>query len=116
MCAFLIVFSQVLWKLAIDKNGGLFNSEQSLLANISNVLFAPAMLLGICLYIVASVFWMYLLGKYDYSYIYPMMSISYVLSFFFAVYFFNETLNLYKILGVILIISGVFVIAKGANA
>ena len=111
--SFLIVTGQVLWKLAIDKNGGLINSDSTNIQNILNLLLSPYMLCGVVIYICATVFWMYLLGEYEYSFIYPMSSMTFVMSLFFASYVFDEEITLYKIIGVLVIMLGVFIVTKG---
>ena len=111
--SFLIVTGQVLWKLAIDKNGGLINSDSTNIQNILNLLLSPYMLSGVVIYMCATVFWMYLLGEYEYSFIYPMSSMTFVMSLFFASYVFDEEITLYKIIGVLVIMLGVFIVTKG---
>ena len=111
--SFLIVTGQVLWKLAIDKNGGLINSDSTNIQNIFNLLSSPYMLSGVVIYMCATVFWMYLLGEYEYSFIYPMSSMTFVMSLFFASYVFDEEITLFKIIGVLIIMLGVFIVTKG---
>ena len=111
-CSLLIVFGQVLWKIAIDKNGGLINSNQSLIDNIMNYLTSGYMLSGLLVYFFATIYWMYLLGRYEYSYIYPMFSMTYIISIIFASIIFNESITIYKIIGIIFIVIGVVIIAK----
>lgn len=112
-CSFLIVVGQVLWKIAIDKNGGLINGDHTIAQNILNLIFSPYMLSGFFIYMLATIFWIYLLGKYQYSYIYPMLSMTFIISFLFAVFLFNESISTYKIIGVLLITIGVLFIARG---
>jgi uncharacterized membrane protein len=111
LCAFMITTGQVLWKIAIDGNGGLVNSKLSITHNISNLLFSPYMISGIVVYCIATIFWMYLLGRYEYSYIYPMMAITYIISFLYAMILFKETIGLEKMVGVVLIIIGIIFIS-----
>lgn len=111
LCAFMITTGQVLWKIAIDRNGGLVNSKLSIIDNISRLLFSPYMIFGLVVYSIATILWMYLLGRYEYSYIYPMMAITYVIAFLYAMIFFNETIGLEKMVGVILIIIGIIFIS-----
>lgn len=111
LCAFMITTGQVLWKIAIDRNGGLVNSKLSIIDNISLLLFSPYMISGIVIYGIATIFWMYLLGRYEYSYIYPMMAITYIISFLYAMILFKETIGLEKIVGVVLIITGIIFIS-----
>lgn len=105
--SFLITLGQVLWKIAIDKNGGLINSNFSIYQNILNIFLSPYMLSGLMIYLFATVFWMYLLGKYQYSYIYPMFSMTYIFSFIFAIFLFGEIISIGKIIGIIFIIMGI---------
>ena len=112
LCAFMITTGQVLWKIAIDRNGGLLNSKLSIIDNISRLLFSPYMISGIVVYGIATIFWMYLLGKYEYSYIYPMLAISYIISFIYAFYIFNEMITISKVVAVALIILGIIILNK----
>lgn len=113
VCSFLMVTGQVLWKLAIDKNGGLINSDYTIIQNFLNLLLSPYMLAGLLIYVFATVLWMYLLGEYEYSFIYPMFSMTFIMALFFAAYVFDEIITLYKIIGVLFIVLGVFFVTKG---
>jgi uncharacterized membrane protein len=114
-CSFMIVLGQVLWKIAIDEKGGLFDKNLTLFHNVTALLSSPYMLSGILIYFVATVFWMYLLGKFEYSFIYPLFSMTYIISFIFASLVFHESITAYKIIGVVLIMAGVFFIARGGS-
>lgn len=110
--SFLITLGQVLWKIAIDKNGGLLNPAFTIGKNFSNIFSSPYMISGLLIYAFATLLWMYLLGKYQYSYIYPLFSMAYIFSFLFAIFLFGEEVSIYKWLGIILIICGVFLIGS----
>ncbi len=112
VCNFFITTGQVLWKIAIDKNGGLIKEGIPLMKNLLIFAKSPYMLSGIAMYAAATVLWMYLLGKYEYSYIYPMLSLAYVFAFLYAIFWFKEQVNIYRWIGVGLIIAGVFFINK----
>jgi drug/metabolite transporter (DMT)-like permease len=111
LCAFLITTGQVLWKVAIDKNGGFISKDKSIIDNLSGYIISPYMMGGVAIYILATIFWMYLLGKYEYSYIYPMMAITYIISIAYAAAIFKESIGYEKIVGVILIVAGVFFVS-----
>jgi uncharacterized membrane protein len=113
ICSFLIVLGQVLWKIAIEKNGGVFRNDVPMLQNLLNLIFSPWMLGGLAVYFFATAYWVFLLGKYEYSYIYPMTSIVYLISFLFAIFLFKENVNIYRWIGVLLIIAGVISINHG---
>ena len=73
---------------------------------------SPHMLIGLFVYLLATVLWMYLLGEYDYSYIYPMISLVYVFGFAYSKFVFREEINLYRWIGVAMIIAGVIVVNR----
>lgn len=110
--SFLITLGQVFWKIAIDKNGGLLNPAFTISKNFINIFSSIYMISGLIIYTFATLLWMYLLGKYQYSYIYPMFSMAYIFSFIFAIFLFGEVVSLYKWIGVFLIICGVFLIGS----
>jgi drug/metabolite transporter (DMT)-like permease len=111
ICSLLITVGQIFWKLAIEKSGGLSISDLNL-RRLMVLAFNSYMISGIIVYGIATLYWMYLLGKYEYSYIYPMMAMTYVISILAAYYIFHEHLSLVRVLGVGFVIVGVFFIAK----
>lgn len=71
----------------------------------------PFAVCGLC-YGMASLLWMYILKNYPFSQAYPMISFSYVIGMFAAIFFFHEDVSVQKWIGVFLIIGGCFLIAK----
>lgn len=62
----------------------------------------------------ASLVWMAAVSKFDLSYAYPFMSVSFALVLFFSAVLFNEPVNLYKVLGIFFIILGVVITSRSA--
>lgn len=60
----------------------------------------------------ASLLWMYIVKNFPFSMSYPMVSLSYVLGMFAAIIFFHESVDIYKWLGVLLIMAGCVLIAR----
>ena len=56
--------------------------------------------------------WMYVLKKYEFSLAYPLLSISYIIGLLAAYFIFHETIPLTRWIGVIIVMIGVFFIAK----
>lgn len=102
----MLVSGQVLWKQASGK----IHPELSF-KGIVGTLFNPYILCGGIIYVLATVIWIYLLSKENLSKIYPLQSLSYVLGALAGVIFFGEQLNAEKILGLVLILSGAYIIA-----
>jgi drug/metabolite transporter (DMT)-like permease len=66
---------------------------------------------GIC-YGAGSVLWFYIVKNYPFSMAYPLVSLSYVFGMIAAIIFFNETVDLMKWIGVLLIMLGCYFIAR----
>ncbi|WP_407079370.1 EamA family transporter [Candidatus Venteria ishoeyi] len=62
---------------------------------------------------IASFFWMAAMTKFELSYAYPFMSASFVLVFLISVILFQESITMYKVIGLGLIIIGIFVSSRG---
>jgi drug/metabolite transporter (DMT)-like permease len=72
----------------------------------------PFLLLGFACYGFSIITWMAALSRTEVSFAYPFLSVGYILVLFFGYYFFNETINFWKIFGVFFILIGVLMIAK----
>lgn len=111
-CCFLTVCGQLCLKIGLSRSGGFWLSQLSPLKNIVNWLSSPMILLGLAIYVGATVIFMYLLDRFELTYFYPWTAITYVFAFFAGVAIFRESLDVHKILGVIIIIIGVVVISR----
>ena len=68
--------------------------------------------LGLFFYVISFVLYLYILSKFEVSYVYPIiMSAGFILLLIFSVLFLNETFTLSKLLGIIFISIGIIVIA-----
>lgn len=66
---------------------------------------------GFCFYGLSFVLYLYILTKFEVSYIYPViMSMSLIILLIFSVLFLNETFTFNKFLGILLISFGIIVI------
>lgn len=66
---------------------------------------------GMC-YGLGSLLWFYIVKNYPFSMAYPMVSLSYVFGMIAAIVFFHEPVDIYKWIGVLLIMAGCYFIAK----
>ncbi len=60
----------------------------------------------------SSICWMLAMTKFELSYAYPFQSLSFVLVFLFSLLLFHETFTIYKLIGILLIVAGVFVSSR----
>ena len=61
-------------------------------------------------YLIGAILNILLLRKIDYTIVYPMTSLTYVWTMFVSYFFFKEKINKYKIMAMILIVSGAIII------
>jgi multidrug transporter EmrE-like cation transporter len=72
----------------------------------------PFIILGIFLYGISAFFWIGALSKSELSFAYPFLSIGYVLILFISWRLFGESINIFRLIGVFLIIGGMFFLMR----
>jgi len=112
LSAFLGVTSQVLWKIEIQKMGGILKSGENWLKNLIHFVATPFFIFGAILYAASGFLWLYLLEKYEFSQVFPMLALSYIIAAVYGITIFHETISIYRWIGLTLIIGGVFLINK----
>ena len=75
-------------------------------------LIDPYILSGFVAAFVASLTWIAALTRFDLSYAYPFTSLSFIVVLIVSYFLFNEPFTLNKLIGVILIMAGVYIAAK----
>lgn len=82
---------------------------------LSSILLAatnPYILIGLALVGGSSIFWLNALSKTDLSLAYPMLSLGFVIVSVASYFLFNEQLTLLRMVGIGVISSGVFLMAR----
>jgi len=110
ICVVMGSFGQIYMKRGLKQNP--LDLKDILSVKIFSTVFEPNVFIGLMLYILASVIWLTVLSKADVSYIYPMISLGYILTAFLAKFYFNENISVVRWFGILLILGGVFLIAK----
>ncbi|MDI6825934.1 MAG: EamA family transporter [Candidatus Aenigmarchaeota archaeon] len=77
---------------------------------IFQIVFQRYVFIGIVLYVLASLIWLVVLSKEELSFVYPLISIGYLITAILSKIFFNEILTVFRFFGIILICSGVYLI------
>lgn len=95
---------QMLWKLGMTKTDGF---------NLVSIVLNPYIIIGVALYGLATLLWLYVLSKEELSLVYPLQSITYVLGTLLAIFVFRENVSLLRWLGVVTIIVGAILVARG---
>ena len=109
---FLMSLGQILFKktalsLAINSNESL-----NLLDGIIKALTVPWLYMALCVYGIATIFWLYILQRIPLSLAYPFSAFAMVMVPIIAVYIFGERLSWSYWIGVLFIFTGIIIIAR----
>lgn len=78
------------------------------------VMANPPIITGLAMYVVSVGVWLLVLSRVQVSLAYPMLSIGYVVNALAAYYLFGEPLTSMRMLGIFIIISGVYLVAQSS--
>ena len=109
---FFTVYGQLVLKWRISGFGELPEATMDKIVFLLKLLFDPFIFSGFASAFIASLFWMAAMTKFDVSYAYPFMSLSFVLVFLFAAFLFKEPVTIYKIAGLALIVTGIYISSR----
>ena len=102
-----ILFKKTAISLALNSNEGL-----GLLDGMLKALSVPWLYMALCVYAVATIFWLYILQRIPLTLAYPFSALAMVLVPIIAVYLFGERLTWSYWIGVIFIFTGIIIIAR----
>ena len=86
---------------------------RKILLNFFKVFTNLFIILGIFLYAVSSLLWLFSMTRLDISFMYPLVSLSYLITTIFAIIFLKERVKIKRWAGLGLIIAGSFFIMLG---
>lgn len=109
---FFTVYGQLVLKWRISKHGNLPELLADKLIFIFHLFLDPFIISGFLAAFVASLFWMAAMTKFEISFAYPFMSLSFILVLILSVLLFGEALTLGKVLGLLLVIAGIIITVK----
>lgn len=72
----------------------------------------PYVFFGFTCFAASSIFWLAVLSRLELSFVYPMVSVAYVLVAIASLIFFKENVTLIRWMGILVIIMGVFLISR----
>jgi drug/metabolite transporter (DMT)-like permease len=86
------------------------------LTGLFKLLQTPWVIMGFIFYGVSAILWLDVLSKLDFSLAFPMVALTYVFTLLIGRFFFGETVGWERILGVALILSGVFFLIRSGGS
>jgi len=113
ICVFAGAAGQILWKHGMS-NMEAINDIKDLIQvrTIFNIFTDKYIFLGLIFYVLALILWLGAMSTLDVSFMYPMLSLGYVVTAVFAFIFLGEHVSLIRWLGIALVVVGCFFITK----
>lgn len=111
-CVCLNIISQVLLKTGMNGIGHFNVDTQGLFAFGLKAATDPKIIIGLLLYGLSFAVWLIVLSKLEVSLAYPLLSIGYIIMPFVGYLFLNESLSILRIVGICIIILGVYIVSK----
>ena len=104
--------AQLALKASVNDTGIINFDLQSLLTSASGLASNLWLWLGLACYAISVVVWILALSRVDVSIAYPMLSIGYIVNAIAAWHLFDEPMNIGKVVGIGIIIVGVYILAR----
>ncbi|WP_051273483.1 EamA family transporter [Desulfotruncus alcoholivorax] len=99
--ALLMSSGQILWKMGVSKE------SISVIGDYLKILFNPYIILGILIYIITTLLWLYILNHADLTRVYPVTSLVFVFVTVAGIFILHESVFLIQWVGIGLICAGV---------
>ncbi len=109
----LAVVGQLLLKMGMLRVGKFSFNISTLVHQYARILLNPFVIAGLFGFFVSMLIWLYVLSRMELSFVYPFVALNYVLILFGSYFLFKETITPLKIVGVVVIIIGVYLVARG---
>jgi len=108
------VAATLLLRAGVDRAGGFAESIAEVPQGLLRLAGQPLFDFGFILYGVAALVWFRVLSTQPLSIAYPLLvSLTFVFVTLGAIFLFKETMTSYKIIGLIIILAGIFVMGRG---
>jgi multidrug transporter EmrE-like cation transporter len=104
--------AQLALKASVSDTGVISLDLQSLLSSAGTLVSNLWLWVGLICYAISVVVWILALSRVDVSIAYPMLSIGYILNAVAASHLFNEPMGVSKVIGIGVIILGVYILAR----
>ena len=113
VCIFGAAMGQIAMKSGMSQVGEIGSVRQLFnLGTLFQIFTNPRVLLGISCYAIAAILWLGAMSTLNVSFMYPLLSLAYVVTTIVAFVFLKETINMLHWLGIFLVVGGCFLIGR----
>lgn len=107
------VTANILLKRGVTAFGGISGQKAHLIADLTKAAFSPFIIGGLALYGLSFLIWLRVLSFNDLSRSYPIFaSIVFLFTTVGSIVFLKESVSPTRVLGIIVILSGIFIVAR----
>ena len=115
ICIFAAAIGQVTMKSGMSQVGEIGSLKQLFnFSTLFSIFTNPRVLIGLCCYAVSAVLWLGAMSTLNISFMYPLLSLAYVITAIIAFVFLKESVPLLHWVGIFLVVGGCFLITKTA--
>jgi len=101
---------QVFLKIGMNAVGSINTFTYSDIVSIFSNLY---IILGLLMYGLGTIFWLIALSQKDLSYVYPFISLTFIIVLFLSHFVLKEQVSTARIVGTIIIVGGLMIVVKG---
>lgn len=112
LTALLNTSAQLILKAGMGKIGEFSFTMNNLIPIGMKVIFSPFIMMGVVIYVMSLCLWLLVLSRVPVAIAYPMASIAYIFNAVGAYYLFGEHLSYPQIMGIFIIILGVYLLTQ----
>lgn len=106
------VYGQIIIKIRVGNYGQLPPEFLAKLSFLLKLLADPLILSGLFSAFIASICWMAAMTKMRLGVAYPFIGLNFVLIFLLSMYLLKEPFSVYRLIGVLMIVAGIFVASR----
>jgi len=112
ICMVLNTVAQLLLKQTMNTIGAFSFNVKDLVPVAFKLMINPYLIMGLVCYVLSMVLWLGVLSRMEVSIAYPLTSIAFILTAIGAAIFFGEHVSMIRIAGIVVIITGIYLISK----
>lgn len=103
---------QILLKKGMTEMGAITLSADQIFNTLWRIATNPYVVIGLCIYMGGTVFWLAALSRADLSFAYPFTGLSYAIMVIASFFLFGENITMARFAGMAIVWVGVFIISQ----
>jgi len=108
-CVIMGVIGQLVMKKGMNMIG-IVDLKDIFSKKVFSIVFQRYVFVGILLYVLVSLVWLVILSQAELSFVYPLISLGYIITAILSWFLFGENLTMFRFFGILLICGGVYLI------